>query len=377
MQHNKLFSCFLFLTVIFIGCKKETASTVDAPALNVESNNQKSITNTSTTSWTVFATGLNRPRGLKFGPDGDLYVAEAGSGGTNNSAALCPQIQSHRATYLGSPTGGRISRISSAGVRTTVTNNLPTTVSNLGDLLGVADVAFVGNTLYALLDGAGCSHGVPSIPNGIVKINSNGTISVLADLGSWQVTHPTAHVDDEDFEPEGTWFSMINVRNDLYALDPNHGELVKVTTDGTISRVADISATFGHIVPTAMDYHGNFYVGNLNTFPIVSGSSNIFKVTPSGQVKIAQTGFTTVLGVVFDNKDRMYVLENTVGSPTGFPSPGHGQIVRVDPSGNKETIATGLSLPTAITLGPDGNLYVSNWGFGPPLGQIIKVTISN
>jgi hypothetical protein len=36
-----------------------------------------------------------------------------------------------------------------------------------------------------------------------------------------------------------------------------------------------------------------------------------------------------------------------------------------------------LSPPTAMTFGPDGNLYVSNWGFGLEAGggQILKVTV--
>jgi len=38
---------------------------------------------------------------------------------------------------------------------------------------GVAYVAFINNTLYAVLAGGGCSHGVPSIPNGIIKVLPN------------------------------------------------------------------------------------------------------------------------------------------------------------------------------------------------------------
>ena len=86
--------------------------------------------------------------------------------------------------------------------------------------------------------------------------------------------------------------------------------------------------------------------------------------------------FTTILGLAFDRKGRLYVLENTTGHAE--PTPGTGKVVRIDGKNKVTEIATGLVLPTAMTFGPDGNIYVSNVGFGPPpvgLGQVVKITV--
>jgi hypothetical protein len=329
----------------------------------------------------IFATGFNNPRGLKFGPDGALYVAEGGPGGTASTVGKCTQVVPPLGPYTGAAHGGRISRVDSNGVRTTVTDRFPSdqTTAETGSLTsGVADIAWIGSTMYVLTAGSGCSHGVINTVNGVYRVSANGNPVLVADLSSFQKAHPTAHIEPDDFEPDGTWWSMNAVGQVLYAVEPNHGELDKITTSGAITRVADISASQGHIVPTASAYRlGSFYVGNLNTFPIVPGSSKILRITPQGSVTVAATGFTTVLGLTFDKLGRMYVLENT--TTAGGPAPGEGDIVRVTGS-KREVLVSGLSLPTGMTFGPDGALYVSNLGFGLPpngSGQILRIRLGN
>jgi len=340
---------------------------------------------------TVFATGLVNPRGLKFGPDGKLYVAEGGfpvapaTGAPPGLGGDCSAGSGGPGEYFGSRTGSRISRVDGSGHVETFVDGLPS--SEAGGLAsGVADVAFVGHTLYAILAGAGCSHCVPGIPNGVVRVNPDRSWTLIADLSAFQQAHPVANPTDPitgDFEPDGTWYSMITVRGDLYAVEPNHGELDKITTAGHVSRVVDISASQGHVVPTVVAQHGVFYVGNLGRFdPDTLNTQSVYHITPSGAIKVAATGLSKVLGIAFDQRDRLYILESSFSTSDPFPEPATARLIRILPNGKQEVLIDGssgiLSVPAGMTFGPDGALYISNIGFGAPpigLGQVVRVEI--
>ena len=320
----------------------------------------------------VFATGLKSPRGFVFGGR-DIYVAEAGSGGDRSTKGECAQVGSPPGPYTNGPTA-RISRIGPHGNRSTFASGFPSAMSADGDLDGVADVAFVGSDLYALVSGGGCSHGSRSVPASIVKVSSSGQWSVVADLSAYLKAHPVAHPPG-DFEPDGTWFSMRPIRGILFAVEPNHGEVVRIDpSTGQVRRIVDLSAKLGHIVPTALaERFGNLFFGNLGVFPITPGDQKVWSLARNGDVAVAKGGFTTVLGLDFDSRGRMYVLE-TSHAP-GFPTPNTGRVVRINSDGSRTVIVDGLFFPTAMRFGPDGKLYVSNKGFGPEPGELLQVDV--
>jgi len=330
---------------------------------------------TGATPYTVYATGLLFPRGLAFGNDGTLYVAEAGAGGGASTSGQCDQVVPPVGPYANGPTA-RISKVDRQGNRTTLASGFPSAVAAIGDVNGVADLAFQGGKLYALVSGGGCSHGSASVPAEVVRVEMNGSWSPVANLSAYQAAHPVANPFAGDYEPDGTWFSMIQSGDGLVAVEPNHGELAEVNPrKGTVRRIVDVSASQGHIVPTAIaERKGAYYVGNLGQFPVVPGTQRILRISRSGEVSVAATGFTTILGLAFDHGGRLYVLESTAAP--GFPTPMTGRVVRVDRKGTRDVIVSGLFFPTAMRFGPDGALYVSNKGFGPPQpGEILRVAV--
>jgi hypothetical protein len=353
----------------------------------------------STVAPSVYATGLQDPRGLRFGPDGDLYVAEAGTGGTNaTSPTMCDQVPAPVGPYTGGPTG-RISKVSRDHKVTTVASGFPSTMDAMGDLIGVADVAFLDGKLYALLGGGGCSHGNPLQASGIALVNrQTGHWNLIANIGAFLKTHPAKFESADDFEPDGTLYSLIAAHGELYTVEPNHGQVFRVSSDGGIKQVIDISASQGHIVPTSIaERDGDFFVGNLNLFPIDPEWARILTISRSQEgdadappgfrndrhgyhVIDSKAGFTTVVAVDFGPDGLLYALE--LSAAPGFPTPGMGKVVRVKHSGDIEDVVTNLVVPTGMTFGRDGALYISNLGAIPagaaPVGsgQILRAEVA-
>jgi hypothetical protein len=342
----------------------------------------------------VIATGLEAPRGLRFGPDGYLYVAEAGKGGSTSTAGTCAQVPGPVGPYTGGETG-RVSKVSSSGKVTTVATGFPSTQDAQGDLIGVADVAFLDDTLYALVAGGGCSHGHPNRPTGVAKVNrSTGEWTLIANVDTFLKTHPAKFENPGDFEPDGTLYSMIPVGNSLYAVEPNHGQVLSVSPDGTVRQIIDISASEGHIVPTSIaEWYGQLYVGNLNLFPINPNMSRVLTVAQGDydselapgfgprngyHIVNSQAGFTTVVAVDFGPDGLLYALE--LSDAAGFPGLGQGKVVRVKHSGEIEDVVTGLNVPGGMTFGPDDRLYISDFSAVPAptfgVGRILRFDIA-
>ncbi len=81
-----------------------------------------------------------------------------------------------------------------------------------------------------------------------------------------------------------------------------------------------------------------------------------------------------MLGLAVRN-GKLYVLE--MSNLLNGPAPGTGDIVSIDRFGRKKTVASGLDFPTGMTFGRDGNLYVSNkgFGFGEGEGEVLKIRL--
>jgi hypothetical protein len=318
-------------------------------------------------SVSTYATGLTNPRGLTFGPDGNLYVAEAGTGGSQTPADIdpgCPVNVNIFSPYTAGYSG-RVTRVLADGTTETVADNLPSMTEAVGVSYGPTDVAFVGNTLYVLIELGGCSHAMPEGLPAILRVNPDGSTTSVANLNAWLAENPPHFIKDTnpattDLEPDGVFHSMFAVGRYLYVVETNRGLLLRVDPrKGAIELAYDMSIDNAEHNPIVLTRHGkDYYVG---TFGDDGGPA---------ELALFDRNFTGYW-LPFDSPNPLVGLAWHRGRLYGveiFPrdeqwTTDNANLVAFDPAtGERTEVLTDFaSLPIALVRGPDGALYTTNW----------------
>ena len=319
-------------------------------------------------SVTTYATGFTNPRGLTFGPDGSLYVAEAGTGGDQTPADIDPGCPVNVNIYSPYTAGysGRVTRVRPNGRKQIVAANLPSMTDAYGGSYGPTDVAFIGDQLYVLIEMGGCSHALPDDLPAILRVNRDGSTTKVANLNAWHAANPPHFVKDTDpattdQEPGGVFHSMIAVGKYLYVVETNRGFLLRVDpSSGTIEQLYDMSFDNQEHNPIVMTRRGNeFQVG---TFGEDGGPAElaVFDKYFAGYSLPFQS-LNPIVGLAW-RCNRLYGVEI-------FPydnqwTTDSANLVTFDPrTGERKVVLAGFaSLPNGLVKGPDGALYTSNQG---------------
>ncbi|MBD2776263.1 ScyD/ScyE family protein [Iningainema tapete] len=362
---------------------------------------------------TTVASGLNNPRGIGFGSDGSLYVAESGGGGDGSDGRCIPSPSSQYIPLCAASVGA-ITKITTDGQKQRVVDNLPSIgLRPAGEQgAGPADIKFddKGNA-YLLIGFAGDPNNRDTVlkepgMGQLYKVDLNtGSLTTLADFAAYEAKN---NVDGTDltsnpyaFRIQGDTAYVIDAgANTISSVDLNGGGIKNVSAFplNPLSPNAELPNldSLGDIVfepsqqsvPAAIAFapDGTLTVGEYTAFPYPVAVARLFSVDPNTlQPQVIADGFTEVTGVAYDPDGNLYVLqhmnqqewkatEQGTGNIIGDIS---GSIIKVSQDGTRETIWSGNGLEAASELifGPDGNLYTSNRSRYSDSGAILKLDL--
>jgi len=315
-------------------------------------------------------TGLVNPRALVFGPDGALYVGEAGRAGPTAVRAGLDKVHYH----IGR--SARILRADLHGTVTTVAGALPS-VHWGDDTYGVAGLAFFGPHLYALLGTGGRDVGDPGYANAVLRVGQDGALTPIANLTAYNRQQPprARRLDPARTDVEGgVPFGFAALHGRLYATDGNQETVTEITPSGGLRRLLEYPASDHVLTGITPGPDGALYICEFGPAPHGPDTGMITRLTLDGQRSTVWSPLPAVIAVAFDPAGRLYALEFS----TGQRVPHSGRLLRRGPDGQVEVLASGLNFPTALAFGPDGSLYMTLNGHRSEnaSGQVVQVDLT-
>jgi sugar lactone lactonase YvrE len=341
----------------------------------------------------VVATGLVNPRGLNFGPEGALYVAEAGSGGSG------PCIVNSNGQLVCYGATGAVTRLSvdDPPSQARVVTGLPSLAGPTGaSATGPHDVGFQGRgngfvTIGAALDparrfvdGAHPEFAAVGPKFGrLVRFQPNGKWSFAADLSAFELLE----------NPDGGAFD-----SNPYGVLPEPGRVVFTDAGGNTlnalaanGSISNLAAFFDRLVPfgggqvpmqavpttVARGPDGALYVGQLTGFPFqrVQRTSTVYLRTAELQRSSAAALPRSSISHLEQTDPCMSADQR---GRRAAPGGGPGSLIHVSPDGaTKTTIVPaggGLVAPGGIAIDDEGSIYVTNHSVEPNgIGTVVRV----
>jgi hypothetical protein len=339
--------------------------------------------------WEVVASGLDNPRGIALGDDGDLWITEAGRGGD--------------APCFPGPEGGDVCFGNSGaftlvhdGVQERVVTGLPNTADKGtgNSAVGASDIIVSGRHVFGLIGGGGNPTDRASVAPAadlagwLVKINPwKGSVWPLADLVQYEADNnpDKGDIDSDAFglAQRHRGFVVADAAgNDVLGVSFHHKRIstLAVFPDVMVDAPPDPMTPPGaqipmQAVPTSVavrPHDKSIYVGQLTGFPFPPGAANVWRIKRDGTREVFASGFTNITDIAWGPDGSLYVVEIAAN---GLLSDDHtGAIVRVWPDGKQTVVASeGLTNPTAIAIDEDGTVYVTNHGASAGIGEVLNI----
>ena len=336
----------------------------------------------------VVATGLDNPRHLTFSPNGDLYVVEAGRGGTINCGVVHPALGSSCFGFTGA-----VTLVSDAGPEERVVTGLPS-IAGATEALGPSDISFTGNQKYVVSIGLGGSpalkaaYGPQAAWLGTLltgKLKQAG-VSLFADvLANELASNPDGT--DIDSNPVG----LVRQGEGYILADAGGNAVVRASHKGTFTTITPLPPGSAlappflglppgtqiptDAVPTSVVHgpDGAYYISQLTGFPFEKGDANIWRVVPGQPATVYASGLTNLTDLAFAPDGSLYAVEI---SSNGLLTGPIGALVKINPgSSQHETVLGGLFAPYGVAFGR-GAAYVTTCAVCPGGGQVIKLQLN-